>query len=122
MSAAALPLHRAGSRLWNAALAAWAAVTGLAPHVLHHVGPLAGAALFAGAGGTVLFAAIGFAAAIPFLLRLKRRFATWRAPVIALAVMAAVFSISTLVVGPALTGAGDAQPVQQDTGHEDHHP
>jgi hypothetical protein len=31
------------------------AVAGLAPHVLHHIGPLAGTALIAGAGGTAVF-------------------------------------------------------------------
>ena len=45
----------------------WGGLIGLLPHVLHHVGPLAGAAILAGAGGTLLFAAIGFVAAIPFL-------------------------------------------------------
>jgi hypothetical protein len=69
--------------------------------VLHHIGPLAGAALLAGAAGTALFAAIGFVAAVPFLLRLHRRFQSWRAPAIALAVFAAMFS----VVVPGRTGA-----------------
>jgi hypothetical protein len=36
------------------------AVTGVLPHVLHHIGPLAGAALLAGAGGKLLFAVAGF--------------------------------------------------------------
>ena len=43
------------------------AIVGAAPHVLHHAGPLAGAALFAGLGGSLLFGAIGFVVAIPFL-------------------------------------------------------
>ena len=38
------------ARAWNAILAAWGAFIGVLPHVLHHVGPLAGTALLAGAG------------------------------------------------------------------------
>lgn len=115
-------------RVWGGVLGAWGAVIGLLPHVLHHVGPLAGAALLAGTGGTVLFAAVGFVAAIPFLLRLKRRFATWRAPAIALVVFAAMFSLSSFVIGPAITGADEPVPPvsqqqrdQQGGGHASHH-
>ena len=43
------------------------------PHVLHHVGPLAGAALLVGATGKVLFGALGFLLAVPMLRRLRRR-------------------------------------------------
>ena len=91
---------RAGSVL----LAAWGGITGVAPHVLHHVGPLAGAALLAGAAGRLLFAGIALGASIPLLLRIRRRFGTWVAPGIALAVMAAMFSLSTFVIGPAISG------------------
>ena len=116
---------RISRRAWAALVAAWGAVVGLAPHVLHHVGPLAGAALLAGAGGTVLFAAIGFVAAVPFLLRLYRRFRTWRAPAIALAVFAAMFSLSSLVIGPAVSGRDEPakrQPgIERPAGHAGHH-
>jgi len=104
-----------------------AAVLGVAPHVLHHVGPLAGAALFAGAGGSILFGAVGFVAAIPFLLRVRRRHSSWRIPATMLAVMAVVFTLSTVIVGPALTGgeADDAPAAQQSQpagdAHEAHH-
>ena len=47
------------TRIGAALLAAWGVVVGAAPHVLHHVGPLAGAALLAGTGGKLLFAAAG---------------------------------------------------------------
>ena len=115
-------LGRAAARVWDGLLALWGAVTGLAPHVLHHVGPLAGAALLAGAGGKLLFAAIGFIAAIPFLLRLHRRFATWKAPALALAVFVAMFSLSTFVIGPAITGSGSDTPSkEQPGGHMGHH-
>jgi len=113
------------SRTWAAFVAGWGAFIGLLPHVLHHVGPLAGAALLAGAGGTALFFAIGIIASIPFLLRLYRRFRTWRAPAIALAIFAALFSLSSFVIGPAISGADDpAQPppgIEQPAGHEQRH-
>jgi hypothetical protein len=113
-------------RAWSAVLAAWGAFIGVLPHVLHHVGPLAGAALLAGAGGTALFATIGFVAAIPFLIRLQRKFRTWRAPAIALAVFAAAFSLSSFVIGPALSGGSESSPpsqpgVEQLSGHYSHH-
>lgn len=75
------------------ASAALAVVMGLAPHVLHHAGPLAGAALFAGAIGSILFGAIGFVAAVPFLLRVHRRSGNWRLPAILLAAFIAMFSL-----------------------------
>lgn len=84
---------------------AWAAFIGLLPHVLHHAGPLAGAALFAGVGGSILFAALGLLAAIPFLLRLRRRTGGWRVPGGVLALMVVMFSISTLVIGPKIAGS-----------------
>lgn len=107
---------------------ALAAALGLAPHVLHHAGPLAGAALFSGVGGSLLFGGLGLVLAIPFLVRLRRRLGNWRVPVAALAVFATVFSISTFVIGPAITQDGDGaassaprQERQPDQGHEAHH-
>lgn len=103
-------------------LSAWVtglvgAVSGVAPHVLHHVGPLAGAALLAGATGTALFGALGLLLSVPFLLRIRRRFGSWRAPVIALMIFAAAFVLSSQVIGPAIRG-GDAAgtPVEQPAG------
>jgi hypothetical protein len=124
MSTIAVPGRSLRTRAWEAVLAAWGAFTGLLPHVLHHVGPLAGAALLAGATGRALFAAIGFVAAIPFLLRLRRRFGSWRAPAAALAVFAAMFAISSYVIGPAITGSGDTKAppgVEMPAGHASHH-
>jgi hypothetical protein len=91
---------------------------------LHHVGPLAGAALLAGTGGTVLFAAVGLVASVPFLVRLHRRFDTWRAPALALAVFAAMFSLSSFVIGPAISGGGESsRPSPEEPGgdHAEHH-
>jgi hypothetical protein len=113
-------VRTAWARVWSALLAVWGAVTGLAPHVLHHVGPLAGAALVAGATGKLLFAAIGFVLTIPFLIRLNRRFATWKAPAVALAVFVATFSLSTFVIGPAITGGSEAPNQEQTDGHMGH--
>lgn len=120
MSEIAYPLRAAAARAWSIVLAIWGGVIGLLPHVLHHVGPLAGAALLAGAGGTILFGAIGLVAAVPFLRRLYRRFRTWRAPALALAIFAAMFSVSSFVIGPAIA-AGDPAPAQQPADHDGHH-
>ncbi len=103
----------AGRRLrawWSALVGAIGAVVGLAPHVLHHIGLLAGTALVAGAGGTALFAILGLVASVPFLLRLRRRFGTWWAPAIGLAVFAVMFAVSALLVGPAINGGADGPP------------
>jgi hypothetical protein len=94
-------LRKRATALVSSALAV---VLGLAPHVLHHAGPLAGAALLAGAGGSLLFGAIGLLAAIPFLLRVHRHCGNWRVPSTLLALFAAMFSISTFVIGPAING------------------
>ena len=106
-----------------------AAVLGVLPHVLHHVGPLAGAALVAGTTGTLLFGAIGLVAAIPFLLRVHRRCGNWRVPAALLALFAVVFSISAFVIGPAIGGSDSASssgaPAKSAPtttgGHESHH-
>jgi hypothetical protein len=107
-----------------------AAVLGLAPHVLHHAGLLAGAALLAGTAGALLFGALGFLAAIPFLLRVHRRCGNWRLPGALLALFAVVFSISTFVIGPAMSGASSTSqstsnqtvPSEPAGGeHYDHH-
>ena len=62
--------------LWNSVTGVVGAILGIAPHVLHHVGLLAGTAVLAGAGGTALFGVIGLLASIPMLLRLRRWFGT----------------------------------------------
>ena len=110
-----------------------AAVLGIAPHVLHHAGPLAGAALLAGTGGTLLFGGIGLVASIPFLLRVHRRCGNWRVPAALLALFAVVFSISTFVIGPAISGGGGDSSTNRSTpsqtapaapakeGHDAHH-
>lgn len=116
---------RFGARVWGGIVAAWAVVTGVAPHVLHHAGPLAGAALLAGAGGKAIFFAIGLLLSVPMLRRLHRRFGTLVAPAVAIAVFAGIFTFSSLVIAPRLTGSEQSQQpgIQQpaSSGHASHH-
>ena len=128
------PLERVRAPL----AAVGAAILGAAPHVLHHVGPLAGAAVLAGATGKLLFGAIGFVLAIPMLRRLRRRDGSWAVPGGVLALMAVVYTFSAFVIGPAITsGSGDSskppssrpaqpapdspQPGVSPSEHEAHH-
>ena len=109
--------------VWTVLTGALGAIGGVAPHVLHHVGPLVGTALVAGAGGTALFGVLGLAASIPLLLMLRRRFGNWWAPGIALAAFTAMFLVSSLVVGPLISGtevvpASDTTPVHDASHHE----
>lgn len=113
--------------IWDTVCAVIGAVMGLVPHVLHHIGLIAGAALVTGGGGNMLFFALGLALSFPLLRRLYRKFHTWRAPAIAIALFAAMFSLSAFVIGPAITG--DSSPAKAPTapsqtpaeGHSDHH-
>lgn len=115
-----LPAVRGRGRIVAALSAAWGAVMGLAPHVLHHVGPLVGTAVVAGTGGTVVFGVIGFLATIPTLRSLHRRFGTWRAPVIALVLFVALFAVTSFVIGPLISGTG-APPGPDPLDHDTHH-
>jgi hypothetical protein len=107
------------ARLLAATSGAVGAVAGLTPHVLHHVLPLAGAAFLTGATGSVLFGALGLALTAPTLLRLRRRFGTWLAPGIALALFALAFTLSTFVIGPAFRG--DDAPAKLEEPQADPH-
>lgn len=117
-------LRAAATRARVALSTVVAAVLGVAPHVLHHVGPLAGAALLGGVGGSLLFGAAGLLLAVPFLLRVRRRCRGWRIPIALLVTFATVFSVSTFVVGPAISGGDEGSPPAtspQPAGHEEHH-
>jgi hypothetical protein len=124
-AARARPVRSIGARVWGGIVAGWAVVTGVAPHVLHHVGPLAGAALLAGVAGKAIFFLLGLLLSLPLLRRLYRRFGTLAAPAVAIAVFAAVFTFSSAVVAPRLTGSeesrqpGIEQPARSD--HATHH-
>jgi hypothetical protein len=123
-TAGVTPSRRFGARLWGGVVAAWAIVTGVAPHILHHVGPFAGAALLAGFGGKAIFFALGLLLSVPMLRRLYRRFGRLVAPALAVAAFAAVFAFSSLVVAPRLTGSEKtpATPgTEQPGNHAGHH-
>lgn len=110
---------------WNAASAVIGAVMGLLPHVLHHIGLLAGAALMTGVGGNLLFGTLGLLLSIPMLRRLYRHFGTWRAPAIALLLFATMFAVSAFVIGPAISGDSRQSDVPSRTPdpseHQGHH-
>jgi len=139
MSASAEPCVPAAPRRGldrvRATLAAvGAGALGAAPHVLHHAGPLAGAALLAGVTGRLLFGVVGLVLAIPMLRRLHRRHDSWALPGGVLALMAVAFTFSSFVIGPALTDGGggsttpttksvpSASPGVSPSEHEAHHP
>ena len=114
----------------DAAGAVLGTILGVAPHVLHHVGLLAGAALITGASGNALFYVIGLLLSIPMLRRMYRRFHTPWAPVIAVAVFTGLFSLSAFVIGPAISGTDPAPTTPTNPGptdpsptgdHTDHH-
>lgn len=108
--------------IWTVLSGALGGIVGLAPHVLHHVGPLVGTALVAGAGGTVLFGIVGLVASVPMLIKLHRRFANWWAPAIALGVFTAMFLISSFVVGPLISAPDEpATPGVTEVDHDVHH-
>ncbi len=112
------------SRLKAAIAATAAVVLGVAPHVLHHAGPLAGAALLAGVTGTLLFGLLGLLLSIPMLRRIHDRTGGWRVPAGLLALMAVVWALSAFVIGPALTGSDGSQSSDRPgapTPHEAHH-
>ena len=101
-------------------------ILGLVPHVLHHIGLVAGAALVTGAAGNALFFIVGMVFSIPLLRRLHRRFGSWWPPAIAIAIFAGLFILSATVIGPAITGepGSDTPPAPTQTlepGHNGHH-
>ena len=127
LDAAAEPSRGRGrlAAWWSAVTAATGAVMGLLPHLLHHIGFLAGAALVTGVGGNLLFGALGLLLSVPLLRRLYRRFRTWKAPAVAVTVFAVMFSLSAFVFGPALSDTdpgpepGPTEPIDPD--HREHH-
>lgn len=111
--------------LRDAVGAAVGAVLGLVPHVLHHLGVIAGAAVLTGAGGNAALYVVGLVLSVPMLRRIHRRFRTWLAPAIAVGLFTAMFLVSALVVGPALSDRSPnderrpaPSPTQQ---HSQHH-
>ena len=114
-------LARVRARAWSLATGAWGAVTGAAPHVLHHVGPLAGAAFLGGVTGRAVFFLAGLLLSFPLLRRLHRRARTVLAPALAVAAFTAMFALSTFVVAPRLAG-DESDPAETTTvDHDLHH-
>jgi hypothetical protein len=111
------------ARIGAALSGTFGTVAGITPHVLHHIGPIAGAAVLTGVGGTLLFGALGFVLMIPMLLRFKRRSGTWMAPAIALTAFALMFTASTFLIGPAIRGAvsDSVSPIMDHAAHQSHH-
>ena len=115
-------INRPRRTVWTALNGALGAIVGVAPHVLHHIGPLVGTALVAGAGGTALFGGLGLVASVPMLVKLHRRFSSWWAPAIALAAFTAMFLVSSLVIGPLISGTTQpATPGMTAVNHTAHH-
>ena len=114
-----------GTRLhviWDGRVGVIGLAMGLLPHILHHIGFLAGSVLILGSGGTAIFGFLGLLFTIPMLSRLYKRHGTWRAPVIALVIFASMFLLSTLVLGPMMSGQGDETSTSvQKTDHTSHH-
>lgn len=127
---AATPWRARAAGAWAATRATFGALLGLAPHVLHHVGFLAGAALLTGVvGNTVLYAA-GMLLSIPMLHRLRKRFGTWKAPALGAIAFTSLFALSAFVIGPALNptpvapspAASSQSPTPPADEHIGHHP
>ena len=113
---------------WTAITAVLGGIMGLLPHLLHHIGLLGGVVLVSGATGNVLFALLGLVFSLPLLRRLYRRFRTWKAPALALAIFALMFSLSAFVIGPAINDSNPSPDQDRTPGqtpspydHEGHH-
>ena len=115
---------------WAATRAAIGSVLGLVPHVLHHVGIVAGTALLAGVWGNLALYAAGLLLSIPMLKRLRRRFGSVAAPITGVAVFTVMFLLSAFVIGPAINPTTQEAPItpaqaqSSDAGsdHVGHHP
>ena len=71
----------------------------------------------------MLFFVLGLALSVPLLLRLYRRFGTLIAPVVAIVAFAAIFTFSSVVVAPLLTGSDESPATPIEQLHDDgHHP
>lgn len=114
--------------VWATIRAGTGAALGVLPHVMHHVGLIAGAAILTGAIGNSILYVVGLLLSIPLLKRLRSRFQTAWAPAIGIGVFTALFSLSAFVIGPAISGSGEQAPATNPTpavsttdGHAAHH-
>lgn len=91
------------------------AVLGIAPHVLHHIGLLAGAAIITGASGNAILYGVGLLFSVPMLRRLYSHARSWWAPALAVVAFTGLFSLSAFVMGPAISGTDDAPALPSPT-------
>lgn len=117
------PLAVGWRGIWASARAVLGTLLGLVPHLMHHIGLIAGAALLTGAIGSSVLYALGLILSIPLLRRLRRRFNSWKPPILGVAIFTVLFGVSTLVVGPLINPAGPQSPLPTETSdHTGHHP
>lgn len=109
---------------WAGVRAGLGALLGLVPHLMHHIGILAGTAFLTGVFGNSVLYVAGLVLSIPLLHRLRKRFGGWKAPVVGVIVFTAMFLVSALVLGPAINRLGaepaPQAPIQQVLAEEDH--
>lgn len=109
--------------IWASARAVLGTLLGLIPHLMHHVGLIAGAALLTGVIGNSVLYALGLILSIPLLRRLRRRFNSWKPPILGVAIFTVLFSVSALVGGLLINPAGPQSPLPSETSdHTGHHP
>lgn len=89
---------------------------GFVSRVVHQIGILAGAALLADVLGNFLLYAVALLLSIPLFNRLRRRFGTWKAPVMGVAIFTAMFLLSALVIGPAISRSSTPPAPQSSVG------
>lgn len=116
---------RRSTGVWAGVRAGLGAALGLLPHLLHHVGLLAGAAVLTGAVGNWVLYVVGLALSIPMLRRLRSRFGSRWAPAVGVMVFSALFAVSAFVIGPAISdgpvkGPPPTGPAVTEQ-HEGHH-
>lgn len=114
------PLPRRLAGLWAGVRAGLGAALGLVPHLLHHVGLLAGAAVLTGAVGNGVFYVVGLVFSIPLLRKMRARFGSRWAPALGVAVFTVLFALSAFVVGPAIGGEAEAPPPAEPAVVQDH--
>ncbi|MGC5583151.1 MULTISPECIES: hypothetical protein [Ornithinimicrobium] len=129
--AASLSVQPHGGRrnLWATIRAGFGVALGILPHLLHHVGLVAGAALLTGAFGNGVLFLVGLLLSIPLLRRLRLRFHSRWAPATGVAVFTALFALSAFVIGPRIGNIGSLEQtpsapspsVTKPADHEEHH-
>lgn len=102
-----LPQQLRPRSVWATIRAGIGAALGVVPHVAHHVGLVAGAAVLTGALGNAALYLIGLVLTVPLLRRLRARYRSAWAPALAVSLFTGLFALSALVVGPAISRTQD---------------